>query len=326
MHAKQPEAAYQVLLYYCYTPIENPEQLRDDQYAFCARNGLLGRIIVAKEGLNGTLSGLKADCEAYIAYLAQDPRFATVDMKVDTHHAHAFSKISVRVRKEIVRADLPNIDPTQLTGKKLAPADFKKMKDAQDTVIIDVRSDYECTTGHFEGSVFADIQNFRSFRSQIEKLKAYKDKRVITVCTGNIKCEKASAYLLKNGFKNVYQLKGGIINYGLTTDGADFNGRCYVFDNRVSIPINHKNPKVITHCCHCHQPCERMHTCADAVCNRQTQLCVACATKLEGSCSVACQKSPNKRSYEGIACRPKQLNGYDPMQVVRLRKRSGTST
>src|SRR5690606_32422519 len=125
------------------------------------------------------------------------------------------------------------------------------MKDRDDVVVLDVRSNYEHNVGRFKNAVTLDIENFREFPDQIEALSAYKDKKILTYCTGGIKCEKASALLLKNGFTDVYQLHGGIIKYGKEAGGKDFEGKCYVFDNRLTVDVNRVNPTEVATCRNC---------------------------------------------------------------------------
>lgn len=306
------EKKYSILLYYCYSKIEDPEKFREDHHLFCINNNLKGRIIISQEGLNGTVSGLKEDCEKYIQEIKGDPRFADTDFKVEAHHKNAFEKLHVRVKDEIVHSGLRNIDPNQKTGVHLAPAEFKKIKDSKDVIILDVRSNYEHKVGKFKNAVTLDIENFRDFPENISDLEQYKDKKVITYCTGGIKCEKASAYLLEKGFKDVYQLHGGIIKYGIEEQGEDFEGKCYVFDNRLVADINKVNPKVISKCYVCDTECDRMVNCANPECNVHVPICEKCAEEMEGACSDECKNHPRKREYNGTGYYPKQTNGYNP--------------
>lgn len=310
------EKNYNVLLYYCYTKIKDPISFKKSHQQFCADLGLLGRIIVAKEGINGTISGLKEACSTYMKKLQSDPRFKTIDFKVDTHTSHAFQKLNVRVKKEIVHADLPDIDPTKKTGKYISPQELEKMKDDPDVILLDVRSNYEHQIGKFKNAVTLNLAHFREFKDQIPQLEAYKDKKVITYCTGGIKCEKASSYLLEKGFKNVYQLHGGIIKYGNETNGSEFEGQCYVFDNRLLKKINQEATKPIGNCYVCHIACDRMINCANPSCNVHVPVCTACADQLDGACSVTCQQHPAKRAYNGTGYYVKKLNGYNPYHNI----------
>lgn len=311
MH-QQEEKAYLILLYYYFAPIEDPELFREEHHALCLSLNLRGRIIVASEGLNGTVSGLKADCERYMEAVKRDSRFADIDFKAEAHHSHAFEKLHVRVKREIVHAGLPHIKPYERTGKHLSPAEFKALKDQQDVVVVDMRSNYEHQLGKFKNAVTLDMENFRELPEQLQQLEAYKDKKVITYCTGGIKCEKASAYLLEQGFKDVYQLHGGIIKYGLEMGGEDFEGKCYVFDGRVATEVNHVNPEVISHCFVCGTPSDNMVNCAHTQCNRHAPICPQCMEEMEGCCSQTCKESPDRRPYNPQGYYPRQSNGYDP--------------
>ncbi|MBC6609559.1 rhodanese-related sulfurtransferase [Hymenobacter sp. BT507] len=305
---------YLVLLYYCYAPIEDAEAFREEHHRLCLRLHLRGRIIVAPEGLNGTVSGRRADCEEYMRVVKADPRFAALEFKVEPADAHTFQKLHVRVKPEIVHVGLPDIKPYERTGIHLSPQEFKDMKDQDDVVVLDVRSDYEHELGRFKNAVTLDIENFREFPGKVEELAQYKDKKILTYCTGGIKCEKASAFLLEQGFENVYQLHGGIIKYGLEAGGEDFDGKCYVFDGRVAVDVNSVNPTIISTCHHCHTPSARMVNCANPHCNDHLPLCEACAEQLEGACSPTCQQHPDKRPYDGTGTYPKNSNNYNPEQ------------
>ena len=305
---------YQVLLYYCYTPLENPEQFRDEHHRLCLELDLRGRIIVAAEGLNGTVSGTVENCARYMVAVKVDPRFAALEFKIDQVAAHTFQKLHVRVKPEIVHSSLRHVRPHEKTGQHLSPAEFQALKDRDDVVIVDVRSDYEYNLGRFKNAVTLDMENFRDFPERVERLKEFKDKKILTYCTGGVKCEKASAYLLEQGFENVYQLHGGIIKYGIEAGGEDFDGQCYVFDNRVAVDVNRVNPMVISRCQHCQQPSNRLVNCANPHCNAHLPLCEACGEQLQGACSEACAQHPDKRAYDGTGTYPKLSNHYNPAQ------------
>lgn len=293
---------YQTLLYYCYSRIEDAEQFASDHLQFCKSLSLVGRIIVADEGLNGTVSGVAESCKMYVDTLHADPRFSKIDFKIDNVEEPSFIKMHCRYKSEIVHSGLRDpgiINPEKKSGIHLEPADFVKMKDDQDVVIVDVRSNYEHSIGRFKNAVTFDIENFRDFPAMINELAQYKDKKIVTYCTGGIKCEKASALLLHEGFENVYQLHGGIIKYGKEAGGEDFEGKCYVFDNRVAVDVNTVNPVVISTCRNCGANTTKMINCANPECNEHFIQCDACGEKLDGACSALCQEHPRKREYDG---------------------------
>ena len=293
---------YQTLLYYCYTTIEDAEQFAADHLNFCKSLDLVGRIIVADEGLNGTVSGTVESCKAYMDFIQNDPRFASTEFKIDDVEEPSFIKMHCRYKSEIVYSGLrdPNIiDPKKKTGVHLEPRDFLEMKDRDDVVILDVRSNYEHSLGKFKNAITLDIENFRDFPAKINELAQYKDKKILTYCTGGIKCEKASALLLHEGFKDVYQLHGGIIKYGKEAEGKDFEGQCYVFDNRVAVEVNKVNPKVISTCYNCGQTTAKMINCANPECNEHFTQCDDCGWDLDGCCCDTCKDHPRKRPYDG---------------------------
>lgn len=314
-------AQYHTLLYYCYSPIENAEQFAADHLEFCKSLGLVGRIIVAEEGLNGTVSGTVEACKAYMDAIYADGRFNHTEFKIDEVEEPSFIKMHCRYKPEIVHSGLRDpkeIDPTKKTGKHLEPKEFMEMKDQEDVVILDVRSNYEHTVGRFKNAVTLDIENFREFPEKVKELEHLKGKKILTYCTGGIKCEKASALLLKEGFEEVYQLHGGIIKYGKEAGGKDFEGDCYVFDNRVTVPVNTVNPTVISTCRNCGTQTKKMINCANAKCNEHFTQCDECGWKLDGCCSTECQSVPDKREYDGT--------GYyvkipQPVNVEKISKR-----
>lgn len=293
---------YQTLLYYKYAQIPDAEEFAKQHLDFCERLGIVGRIIVASEGLNGTISGTVVQCKKYMDYVDSNPLFAPVDWKIDEVDVPSFERLYVRYKPEIVHSSLRgirNIDPNETTGTHLAPNEVLEMLDDEDVVFLDVRSNYESNVGHFKNALKLDIDNFRDFPEQLKSLEHLKDKKVITYCTGGIKCEKASGYLVKNGFKNVYQVEGGIVKYAKETGGKDFEGKLYVFDNRVVVDVNNVNPTIVSTCKCCGAQSARMVNCANPECNEHFVLCEACGWKMDGCCSVACMQVPNKRVYDG---------------------------
>ncbi|HEY0895455.1 MAG TPA: rhodanese-related sulfurtransferase [Sphingobacteriaceae bacterium] len=305
---------YQTLLYYCYSTIENAEQFAADHLSFCKSLGLVGRIIVADEGLNGTVSGTVEACNEYMTAVHADPRFSRTEFKIDDVEEPSFIKMHCRYKAEIVHSGLRDphiINPEQKTGIHLEPKEFLEMKDREDVVILDVRSNYELSLGRFKNAVTLDIENFRDFPAKINELAQYKDKKILTYCTGGIKCEKASALLLHEGFKDVYQLHGGIIKYGKEAGGKDFEGKCYVFDNRVAVEVNSVNPVVISQCRNCSKVTAKMINCANPECNEHFTQCDECGWTLDGCCSKECMEHPRKRPYDGTGYYvkvPQQIN------------------
>ena len=317
---------YSVILYYNYTSIHETEAYREKHHIFCLENNLLGRIVVSPEGLNGTVSGLTEDCQKYMNWLENDSLFAgtNFDFKVEQHNEHTFAKLHVRVKEEIVNSDL-GVNPRVRTGKHLEPADFKGMyHNDPEVVLVDMRSNYEHNVGKFKGAITFDMENLRELPDHIQEIEHLKDKKIITYCTGGIKCEKASAYLLERGFENVYQLHGGIIKYGLEEGGEDFEGKCYVFDNRIATDVNVVNPAVISKCHICETSSDFMVNCANPQCNAHLAICPSCLIKMDGACSDECKNHPRKRPYNAEGLYSRHTENYSPQFGFKSRQRTKT--
>lgn len=290
---------YRVLLYYKYVTIENPEEFAAEHLQFCKELGLRGRVLVAKEGINGTVSGTVEQTNTYMETMHKDPRFKDLWFKIDEAEGHAFKKMFVRPRPELVTFRLEeDINPNELTGKYLTPKEWYEMMQREDVVILDGRNDYEYEIGHFRGAIRPEVKAFREFPEWIRNnLSQYKDKKVLTYCTGGIRCEKLSGFLLKEGFKEVYQLHGGIVTYGKDPEvkGHLFDGKCYVFDERISVPINQVENVIVSKCYHCGKPEDRYINCANPECNLQHVCCEECEVIHKHSCSKDCEEHPRNR-------------------------------
>lgn len=289
--------SYRILLYYQYTPIEDPAEFAREHLAFCQELGLRGRILVAAEGINGTVSGTVEQTDSYMAAMHCDPRFAGMPFKVDEAEGHAFRRISVKARREIVALGQESLDPRTRTARRLKPREFRQALERDDVVVVDVRNSYEYDLGHFRGAVRPPVKTFKEFPQWVrETLTACRDKTILTYCTGGIRCEKFSALLLEEGFKDVYQLEGGIVTYGKDPEvkGELFEGRCYVFDERGSVEVNRTGTSsVVGRCRHCAQACERFVNCANLDCDTQYICCVSCEFENRRSCSEECRHAPN---------------------------------
>lgn len=294
------EKRYRVLLYYKYVHIEDYEQFAEEHLEFCKNLGVKGRILVAEEGINGTLSGTVEQTNVYMDTLRRDPRFSDIEFKVDEADSHAFKKIFVRPRNEIVSLKLEeDVDPNQLTGEYLEPKAFYEEMQRDDVIVLDARNEYEHRIGHFRNALKPDINAFRELPGWIEEhLADKKDKKVLAYCTGGIRCEKLTGYLLKQGFKDVAQLHGGIVTYSKDPEvkGKLYDGKCYVFDKRRSVPINQTDEDVIVATCyHCGRPEDRYVNCANPECNLQYVCCEACEEKYKRSCSKECREHERNR-------------------------------
>ena len=288
--------SYRVLLYYKYVHIENPEEFAAMHLKFCKGLGLRGRILVAEEGINGTVSGTVDQTEEYIRVMHDDPHFSDMVFKIDEADGHAFKKMHVRPRKEIVTLGLEDdVNPNEMTGKYLEPKEFFEAMQNSETVVIDARNDYEYDLGHFRGAIRPDIKAFRDLPDWIKENKdMFKDKRVLTYCTGGIRCEKFSGWLVKEGFNDVGQLHGGIATYSKDPEvqGQLWDGKMYVFDERISVPINHVEHVVVGKDHFTDEPCERYVNCANPECNKQILTSEENEHKYLRGCTPECRVHP----------------------------------
>lgn len=294
------EHPYRVLLYYKYVTVEDYETFAAQHLDDCKNMGLRGRILVSSEGINGTISGTIAQTEAYMNMLRQDPRFSDIVFKIDEADEHAFKKMFVRPRQEIVSLHLnDDVNPNETTGQHLDPKAFYEEMQREDTVVLDARNEYEFRIGHFRNAIKPDIDTFRELPQWLEENKdLIQDKKVLAYCTGGIRCEKLTGYLLKEGFEDVAQLHGGIVTYGKDPDvqGKLYDGKCYVFDERRSVSVNQTDEDVvIASCYHCGKTEDRYVNCANPECNRQYVCCEECEEKYKRSCSDECRHHSRNR-------------------------------
>jgi UPF0176 protein len=298
--------SHTIVLFYNYVRIEDPQALMLEQRALCEKLGLKGRIIIAHEGVNVTLEGEAAAIEKYCAALLSDLRFADTHIKRSIGTGKAFPKLSVKVRKEIVSLGLSekaDINPHEVSGKYISADELhawlcekndKKNGTARDFVIVDMRNDYEHASGHFKDSILPPIHHFRDLPKAMPSLEHLKNKTVVTVCTGGVRCEKASGFLVKNGFKDVYQLHGGIVTYMEKYENANvsgnseqtlpsnpsknFLGSLYVFDDRVTMAFAGADKRPLVGVCEmCGTSSEKYLNCANNDCHRHFITCENCS-------------------------------------------------
>lgn len=282
------------LSFYAYAHIQNPQEFRDELFVRWNKLDVLGRIYVAKEGINAQLSLPAANMEAFKDFLDTYPFMKGIRLNVAVEHDNkSFLKLKIKVRDKIVADGLNDetFDPTDI-GTHLKAKDFNNMMDDPDTIVIDMRNHYESEIGHFTGAITPDVDTFRDSLPIIhEQLKEYKDnKKLLMYCTGGIRCEKASAYFKHQGFRNVYQLEGGIIEYTrqIKAEGLEskFTGKNFVFDNRLGERITED---IIAHCHQCGKPCDTHTNCKNDGCHLLFIQCDKCAEKMKGCCSDACK-------------------------------------
>ncbi len=297
-----------VLAFYYFVKIEDPELEVCRHKKFFKDRDVTARIYISHEGINGQMSASIADSIAYQEWMHEDSRFSKVEFKVNQYHEHVFPRLTVKVREQLVALD-QNVDPID-GGERLTPKLWKEMLETkgEETLLLDVRNDYEWEVGHFEGADLPNLEKFRQFPEWARELKETRDPkktRVMMYCTGGIRCELYSVLLKKEGFEQVFQLEGGVIKYGKEVGSQHWRGKLFVFDDRMAVPIAEDgHDEVISHCAHCETLSDVYYNCANMECNNLFLSCPVCAEKLLGCCSEACRNAERVRPYMKEA-RPK---------------------
>jgi UPF0176 protein len=273
MNSSAAPAEIRIAALYRFCRLEAPEALRKPLAAFCCGRGIKGTLLIAREGINGTVAGSPAAIDELIARLHEIPGMAGLEVKFSSADAMPFHRMKVRLKKEIVTMGVETIDPTATAGTYVEPRDWNALISDPDTVVIDTRNDYEVALGSFRGAVDPNTSSFREFPDWIERNRpSLEGRKVAMFCTGGIRCEKATAYVRSLGIPEVFHLKGGILKYLETVPRPEslWQGECFVFDERVSV----------TH----------------GLAEGEAELCRACRRPL----SAADRTSPHYR--EGISC------------------------
>jgi UPF0176 protein len=283
------------LSFYAYSKIEDPKKFRDDLFIAWNKLDALGRTYVAKEGINAQMSIPAENMESFRETLERYDFMKNIRLNVAVEHDdHSFLKLTIKVRDKIV-ADGLNDETFDVTniGVHLKAAEFNEILEDPNTIVVDFRNHYESEIGHFKGAITPDVETFRESLPIInEQLKDFKeDKNLVMYCTGGIRCEKASAYFKHQGFKNVFQLEGGIINYAKQIKEENiqskFIGKNFVFDHRLGERITED---IVSQCHQCGKPCDNHTNCLNDGCHLLFIQCEECQSKLENCCSTECQE------------------------------------
>ena len=245
-----------IYTFYRFKFLKNLKFLKNRLDKFSSDKNIYGTILIAEEGINGSISGEKNDLNEFIKYLKHILKIRKLSIKISESQFIPFYRLKIRLKKEIVTIGDKSINPEKFSKNYISPENWDKIINNQEYLIIDTRNDYEINIGTFKNSINPKTNSFREFPKYIEKQQIKKDQPIAMFCTGGIRCEKASSYLLQNGYKNVCQLDGGIINYlefKKNKKKSSWTGECFVFDNRVS--INNKLQKgVYDQCFGCRNP------------------------------------------------------------------------
>lgn len=223
---------------YKFVSLPDYESLREPLLETLKAHDIKGTLLLAEEGINGTVSGTRESIDALLAWLKADDRFAELDHKESYSDTHPFYRTKVKLKREIVTIGVPDVDPNQRVGTYVEPQEWNAIISDPEVLVIDTRNDYEVEIGSFEGAVDPRTRSFREFPEYVRKhYDPTRHKKVAMFCTGGIRCEKASSYMLNEGFEEVYHLKGGILNYleKVPENESLWRGECFVFDNRVTV-------------------------------------------------------------------------------------------
>jgi UPF0176 protein len=291
---------YWIIAFYKFTSIEDPHKEVKNHKAFFADKDVTCRIYLSENGINAQMCAARETAKEYMEWQRTKPGFDDVVFKIDGYHEQIFPRVTVKYRKQLVAID--EVVDLSKGGEHVSPETWKQMLQAQDGhVVLDIRNDYEWELGHFEGAEPPPCQTFRDFIGYADQLKERVEPHstpVMMYCTGGIRCELYSSILLEKGFEKVYQLDGGVINYGHKQGTDHWLGKLFVFDDRLSVPIADDPAPIIGKCHCCDVPNEDYYNCANMDCNKLFLNCKICLTQHNGCCSAECAKSPRLRPVQ----------------------------
>jgi UPF0176 protein len=295
-----------VILYYGFTPVADPLALKMWQLTLCESLNLKGRVLISEHGINGTLGGNMADLKKYVRQTKLYPGFKKIDFKWSEGQGDEFPRLSVRVKKELVSFASPteiqvDINGVVNGGKHLRPEEVNALVEERgdEVTFFDGRNAFEAKIGKFRGAIVPDTLSSHDFIGEIEsgKYDHLKEKPVVTYCTGGIRCEILSAVMVNRGFKEVYQVKGGIVRYGekYGNDGL-WDGSLYIFDKRMVQDFS-KDPEIIGECEKCNGKTKSFRNCANAKCHQLILLCDSCAAEQS---STTCGHKPLRMNHKDM--------------------------
>ncbi len=268
-----------VLSFYRYVDIENPVELQQQHLELCKAMDFKGRIFISEEGINGSIYGDKDSIEGYKKILKSNPLFLDAEFNEQITKKSPFKKLFVRLKKELVNSGLTvNFKDS---GDYITPKELKEKLDSksdtkEDIVLLDVRNDYETFIGKFKDAITLNLKKFRDLPELIYGIENLKNKKIVTYCTGGIRCEKASAFLKQNGFSDVSQLKGGILSFGKQFPDTYWQGKCFVFDDRLAIQMGDVVTEPLTKCTWCGNQEDSYLNCHNLKCDKLFICCEGC--------------------------------------------------
>ncbi len=269
-----------VILFYKFIQIEDPNALKNEQRKLCESLGLKGRMLIAHEGVNATFEGTAESILKYTQAMRVHPLFSDVVFKESVGAGKSFTRLRILVRKEIVTLEAGEFDIKNETAKALTAEELQQMYEKnEDFIVLDLRNEYELAVGKFENTVDPKLRNFRDLPKKLSELEYLKKKKVVAVCTGGIRCEKATCLLKREGFENIYQLKDGIHTYIQKYPSSKFRGSLFVFDNRMTTPVvDIKDREVVGQCVFCDTKCEKYYSDDSVRPSKKLICCDGCIT------------------------------------------------
>ena len=305
--------------FYRYVNIDNPNALRDELYKEWIELNVLGRVYIAEEGINAQISIPAPKFDTFIELLSKREYLADMPIKHAVEEGQSFIKLAIRVKKEIVAYNVPeNEYNMNQVGTHLNASEFNKALESPDTVVVDMRNYYESEVGHFHNAILPDVKRSQELLPEVKSLlQNNEDKEVLLYCTGGIRCEKASSYLLHHGFKDVKQLKGGIIQYAQDVKTENINskfiGSNFVFDQRLEERIT---DDIISKCHQCGNSSDTHTDCLNQACHILFIQCEKCREKFEGCCSTECQ------DFAALPIEEQRVLRKDPKKVISKTRNS----
>ena len=299
--------------FYRYVNIDNPNTLRDRLYKEWIELNVLGRVYIAEEGINAQISIPELKFDTFIGLLNKRDYLADMPIKYAVEEGQSFIKLAIRVKKEIVAYNIPEDEYNMnQVGNHLNASEFNEALDNPDAIVVDMRNYYESEVGHFNNAILPDVERSQELLPEVRKLlQNNKDKEVLLYCTGGIRCEKASSYLLHHGFEDVKQLKGGIIQYAHDLKAENlhskFIGSNFVFDQRLEERIT---DDIISQCHQCGNPCDTHTDCLNQACHILFIQCEKCKKDFDGCCSIECKK------FAALPLDKQKILRKDPAKVV----------
>ena len=299
--------------FYVYHPIENPQVFRDQLFINWNKLNILGRIYIATEGINAQFSVPDQNWNQFCKTMNSFPFLRNVPIKKSIQDGNSFYKLTIKVRKELVAYGVPeNSYDMNKVGNHLSAEEFNQALEKPETIIVDMRNYYESEVGRFESAVIPDVEISKELLLEVKHiLDGKEEEQILLYCTGGIRCEKASAYLLKSGFKDVNQLQGGIIQYAHDIKGkgleSKFIGKNFVFDDRLGELVTED---VIAKCHICGDACDDHTDCKNDACHILFIQCETCGKNLEGCCSQECL------NFSQLPLEEQKIRRKDPAQVV----------